>query len=56
MRFFLGSFISIFFLDSILSKLTGSIHIPFARDSSIFVLHEAVSIFLIFKKHYFFLG
>ena len=50
---FLGSFISIFILDSILSKLTGSIHIPFARDCSIFVLLEAVSIFLIFKKHYF---
>lgn len=50
---FLGSFIAIFFLDSILSKLTGSIHIPFARDCSIFVLLEAVSIFLIFKKHYF---
>lgn len=50
---FLGSFISIFILDSILSKLTGSIHIPFARDCSIFVLLEAVSIFLIFKKHHF---
>lgn len=47
---FLGSFIAIFFLDSILSKLTGSIHIPFARDCSIFVLLEAVSIFLIFKS------
>lgn len=50
---FLGSFISIFILDSILSKLTGSIHIPFARDCSIFVLLEAVSIFLIFNKHHF---
>ena len=50
---FLGSFISIFILDSILSKLTGSIHTPFARDCSIFVLLEAVSIFLIFKKHCF---
>lgn len=49
----LGSFISIFTLDSILSSLTGPIHIPFARDCSIFVLIEAVSVFLIFKKHYF---
>lgn len=50
---FLGSFIAIFLLDSILSSLTGSIHIPFARDCSAFVLLEAVSIFLIFKKQYF---
>lgn len=49
----LGSFISIFTLDSVVSGLTGRIHIPFARDCSIFVLLEAVSIFLIFKKRYF---
>lgn len=50
---FISSFIAIFLLDSILSSLTGSIHIPFARDCSAFVLLEAVSIFLIFKKHHF---
>lgn len=50
---FISSFIVIFLLDSILSSLTGSIHIPFARDCSAFVLLEAVSIFLIFKKHHF---
>ena len=49
----LGSFNSIFTLDSVLSGLTGRIHIPFARDCSIFVLLEAVSLFLIFKKRHF---
>lgn len=50
---FFSSSLAIFISDSILSSITGSIHIPFARDCSIFVLLEAVSIFLIFKKHHF---
>lgn len=51
--FFFSSSLAIFISDSILSCITGSIHIPFARDCSIFVLLEAVSIFLIFKKRYY---
>ena len=50
---FVGSFLGILIFDLILSGITGSIHIPFARDCSVLVILEAVSIFLLFnKRHY----
>lgn len=48
-----GSFLFIFLSDLLLSLLTGSIHIPFARDCSMFVVLEAVSIFFLFKNNVF---
>ena len=49
---FILTFSFIFIVDTILSYVTGGvgIHIPLARDCSVFLLIEAVTIFLLFLK------
>lgn len=48
-----SSTFAVFLLDCIVTAVTGSIHIPIARDCGAFVLLQALSIFILFKRYFF---
>lgn len=50
---FASSTFAILLLNCAASAVTGSVHILFARDCSIFVLLQAVSLFIMFKRYNF---